>query len=113
LGDKADGVGFGGIDRAKPEFAQRSLVASRRLIDADEPLLGAAKDDGRLAAPVVRIAVRELVVVEKMAAVAQRLDDKLVGLPDVDAAEERGDGVVVRAGTLHGTISGKATRLAG
>ena len=53
------------------------------MIDAHEPLLGGKKNQRILAAPAMRIAVRELVRVEQRADCAQFLDDRIVGLEDV------------------------------
>ena len=81
--------------------------------DTDEPLLGAAEDDGSLAAPIVRVAVRELVAVEEMAAVAEVIGDFLVRVPDGLAGQPLRNGRVVLAVVRDGAIHGKAFALSG
>ena len=67
----------------------REIFAADRkcLIDANEPLLGGAEDDRLLAAPVVRIAVRDLFLGEEQARIGKMLGDQFIGFPDRFAAD--------------------------
>src|SRR5690349_5765340 len=60
------------------ERAEAQLVFFHR----DEPLLGGAEDHRALAAPAVRVAVRELVFLEQRVTVVELLEDRRVGLED-------------------------------
>src|SRR5690606_37786807 len=67
------------IDRVHGALPQSGTVPpAERSIDPDEPLLGRAEDDRRLAAPVVRVAVGEEVMMVEVAGGAQVLDDGVV-----------------------------------
>jgi hypothetical protein len=50
------------------------------VIDIDEPLFGGAEDDGVVAAPAVRVAVKDVGAAEQRAARGDQIDDGLVGL---------------------------------
>ncbi len=63
------------------DLAHRGLAQVRRL-HRDEPLVGRAEDDRLLAAPAVRIAVRDLGGGHKRAALAQPLDDDGIRVVD-------------------------------
>ncbi len=95
-----------GVEAALAEVLGLFAGNGEGAVDADEPLLCAAEDGGGLAAPVVRVAVGEGEVVEEVARLAEVLGDELVGLPDVLAAEPRGNGGVVGAVGLHGAVDG-------
>ena len=56
----------------------RLAVRDERLIHRDEPLLGRAEDDRRLAAPVVRIAVQDVLRRKQPLAASQLLGDQRV-----------------------------------
>ena len=99
-GDEVDLV-FGGVLR---RFAHGRIAAGQRFVYPHKPLLGGAEDDGLFAAPVVRVAVHEGVVVEQVPAVTQVLDHGAVGLPDVLAAQPFGHGVVEGAVGPHGAV---------
>ena len=62
------------------------------------------KITGVLRSPVVRVAVRELVVVEQVAAIAQVLGHRLVRVPDRHAAQPLGHGVVEGAVVAHRAV---------
>ena len=64
-----------------------SLLAQTRLVQRDEPLVGGTEEHRVLAAPAVRIAVRDLFLENQGAALAQELDDVRVGLIGIHAAE--------------------------
>ena len=51
-------------------------------IESDEPLLGGAENHGIVAAPAVRIAVREFLFADEHAALLQQLDDRSIRLED-------------------------------
>ena len=63
-------------------LAQRAAVVER-FVHRDEPLARGAEDDRLLAAPAVRIAVVDVLMEDKRAALAQPLDDLRVGLVDL------------------------------
>ena len=65
-------------------LAQRAAVVER-FVHRDEPLARGAEDDRLLAAPAVRIAVVDVLMEDKRAALAQPLDDLRVGLVDFHA----------------------------
>ena len=62
-------------------------LTKTRLVHGDEPLVGGAEKHRLLAAPAVRIAVRDLLLEHKRTALAEELDDMRVGLVGVHAAE--------------------------
>ena len=64
-----------------------SLLAQTGLVHRDEPLVGSTEEHRVLAAPAVRIAVRDLLLEDQGAALAQELDDVRVGLIGIHAAE--------------------------
>ena len=64
-----------------------SLLAQAGLVHRDEPLVGCTEEHRVLAAPAVRIAVRDLLLEDQGAALAQELDDVRVGLIGIHAAE--------------------------
>ena len=64
-----------------------SLLAQTRLVHRDKPLVGSTEEHRVLAAPAVRIAVRDLLLEDQGAALAQELDDVRVGLIGVHTAE--------------------------
>src|SRR5262249_37042779 len=59
------------------------------LIHRDEPLLRGAEDDGMLAAPAVRIGMRDLLVRDESAVLAQQLDDLRIRLEDMQSGPQR------------------------
>ena len=63
------------------------LLAQTRLVHRDKPLVGGTEQHGVLAAPAVRIAVRDLLLQNQGAALAQELDDVRVGLVGIHTAE--------------------------
>ena len=63
------------------------LIAQAGLVHGDEPLVGRAEQHRVLAAPAVRVAVRDLHLGHEHAAVAEVLDDVRVGLDGVHAGE--------------------------
>ena len=50
------------------------------LVESDEPLFGGAENHRIVAAPAVRIAVREFAFADQRAALFQQLDDDRIGL---------------------------------
>ena len=64
-----------------------SLLAQAGLVHRDKPLVGSTEEHRVLAAPAVRIAVRDLLLEDQGAALAQELDDMRVGLVGIHAAE--------------------------
>ena len=64
-----------------------SLLAQTGLVHRDKPLVGSTEEHRVLAAPAVRIAVRDLLLEDEGAALAQELDDVRVGLVGVHTAE--------------------------
>ena len=64
-----------------------SLLAQSGLVHRDKPLVGSTEEHRVLAAPAVRIAVRDLLLEDQGAALAQELDDVWVGLIGVHTAE--------------------------
>src|ERR1700754_971779 len=64
------------LDRGERGMTQAGLL------HADEPLRRGAEDHRRLVPPAMRIAVSELRKREEHAAIAQQIDDGVVGLPD-------------------------------
>ncbi len=64
-----------------------SLLAQSRLVHRDEPLVGSTEEHRVLAAPAVRIAVRDLLLEDQGTALAQELDDVRIGLIGIHAAE--------------------------
>ena len=90
------GVEAGVLDGVERDLAQRlgGLHAcfsehAFAFVHADEPLGSRAVDHGRLVAPAVRVAVRDVLGGHQAACVAQGLDDDGHGLPDVLAAKQR------------------------
>ena len=63
------------------------LLAQTGLVHRDEPLVGSTEEHRVLAAPAVRIAVRDLLLEDQGATLAQELDDVRVGLIGVHTAE--------------------------
>src|SRR5205814_9866886 len=68
-----------GIERALPQAV---------LVERDEPLLGGAKQRRVLAAPTVRIRVRQRLLGDERADLPQMADDLWVCLPHGEAREE-------------------------
>ena len=64
-----------------------SLLAQTGLVHRDKPLVGSTEEHRVLAAPAVRIAVRDLLLEDQGAALAQELDDVRVGLIGIHTAE--------------------------
>ena len=64
-----------------------SLLAQAGLVHRDKPLVGSTEEHRVLAAPAVRIAMRNLLLEDQGAALAQELDDVRVGLVGIHAAE--------------------------
>ena len=64
-----------------------SLLAQTGLVHRDKPLVGGTEEHRVLAAPAVRIAVRDLLLEDQSAALAQELDDVRVGLVGIHTAE--------------------------
>ncbi len=64
-----------------------SLLAQAGLVHRDEPLVGSTEEHRVLAAPAVRIAVRDLLLEDQGAALAQELDNVRVGLIGIHTAE--------------------------
>lgn len=64
-----------------------SLLAQTGLVHRDKPLVGSTEEHRVLAAPAVRIAVRDLLLENQGAALAQELDDMRVGLIGIHTAE--------------------------
>ena len=64
-----------------------SLLAQTGLVHRDKPLVGSTEEHRVLTAPAVRIAVRDLLLEDQGAALAQELDDVRVGLVGIHAAE--------------------------
>ena len=64
-----------------------SLLAQTGLVHRDKPLVGSTEEHRVLAAPAVRIAVRDLLLEDQGAALAQELDDVRVGLIGIHATE--------------------------
>ena len=101
------------IRRVQRQVAQRASVALRRLVDGDEPLLRARSEDhGRLAAPVVRVAVH----VKRSDRGRGDRDSRrcsvtaVVGVPHAHAAQPLRHGVVVRAVVLDRAVDRRALR---
>ena len=63
------------------------LLTQTGLVHRDKPLVGSTEEHRVLAAPAVRIAVRDLLLEDQSAALAQELDDVRVGLISVHTAE--------------------------
>ena len=63
------------------------LLAQTGLVHRDKPLIGSTEEHRVLAAPAVRIAVRDLLLEDQCAALAQELDDVRVGLVGIHATE--------------------------
>ena len=84
----ADAVGRVGripLDVLTDLFA--SLLAQTGLVHRDKPLVSSTEEHRVLAAPAVRIAVRDLLLENQGAALAQELDDMRVGLIGIHTAE--------------------------
>src|SRR5690606_27501290 len=65
------------------------FTLDRRLaVETDEPLRGGQEDHGVVAAPAVRILVRDRVAVPQPAALVQRLLDVRIGVEDTLAREQ-------------------------
>ena len=79
------GVGRIPLDVLADLFA--SLLAQAGLVHRDKPLVGSTEEHRVLAAPAVRIAVRDLLLEDQGATLAQELDDVRVGLIGVHTAE--------------------------
>ena len=63
------------------DFRER-VLAQIVVIEADEPLLGGAEDHRIVAAPAVRIAVRQFALADQHAALLQQFDDDRIRLED-------------------------------
>ena len=88
LNHGADAVG--GVSRIPLDVLANlltSLLAQTSLVHRDKPLVGSTEEHRVLAAPAVRIAVRDLLLEDQGAALAQELDDVRVGLVGIHAAE--------------------------
>ncbi len=83
----------GVLDAAQRCRAQRldrlHAAIPRHVVHAGEPLRRRAIDDRRLVPPAMHVAVRELLGVQKVARLADLLDDPGVRVPDLLAAEVR------------------------
>src|SRR5206468_69942 len=80
------------VDRMDRELTQGAALGAgladvARLVHADEPLRGGAKDDRRLVPPAVRIAVPERLAVQQRAVPLQQLEDRLFRLTHRQAGE--------------------------
>lgn len=64
-----------------------SLLTQTRLVHRDKPLVGSTEEHRVLTAPAVRVAVRDFLLEDQGAALAQELDDVRVGLVGIHAAE--------------------------
>jgi hypothetical protein len=85
LDHRADALdGMGRIEADVTERVER-LLAKAGLVHRDEPLARGAEDDGLLAAPAVRVGVRDVLVKDERAALLEPLDDLGVGLVHVHA----------------------------
>ena len=83
--DAVGGVSRIPLDVLADLFA--SLLAQTGLVHRDEPLVGSTEEHRVLAAPAVRIAVRDLLLEDQGSALAQELDDVRVGLIGIHTAE--------------------------
>ena len=83
--DAVGGVGRIPLDVLADFLA--SLLTQTRLVHRDKPLVGGTEQHRVLAAPAVRIAVRDLLLEDQSAALAQELDDVRVGLVGIHTAE--------------------------
>ena len=83
--DAVGGVGRIPLDVLADLLA--SLLAQAGLVHRDEPLVGSTEEHRVLAAPAVRITVRDLLLEDQGAALTQELDDVRVGLIGIHAAE--------------------------
>ncbi len=90
--------------------SRKSGIAQTRAVHGDEPLLGGAEDDGALAAPAVRIAVRHLRCVNEHATFFEPGDDRGVRLIDMQASEGAA-AHVEPAVVVHGHRRGQAESL--
>ena len=89
---------FSASPRIAPVAERRLAFAldcreGERLVHRDEPLLGRAEDDRRLAPPVVRVAVRDLLLGEEHAEVASA-SATMSGLPSHTVLPRRNSGTV-------------------
>ena len=66
-------------------------------VNGAEPLLGGTEDDGAVAAPAMGILVAHVLNAQQMAALLDMLQDHLIGIPDLQAAEGAGLGGQVTA----------------
>ena len=88
LNHGADAVG--GVSRIPLDVLANllaSLLAQTSLVHRDKPLVGSTEEHRVLAAPAVRIAVRDLLLEDQGSALAQELDDVRVGLIGIHTAE--------------------------
>ena len=83
--DAVGGVGRIPLDVLADLLA--SLLAQTGLVHRDKPLIGSTEEHRVLAAPAVRIAMRDLLLEDQGAALAQELDDVRVGLVGIHTAE--------------------------
>ena len=81
--------------------ALERLVAEFR--DGDEPLVRGAEDDRLLAAPAVRVGVRDFQLSEQAARFFEKLEDLLLALGERHAAENRRVGVIMSS-RVHGVV---------
>ena len=84
----ADAVG--GVSRIPLDVLANllaSLLTQAGLVHRDKPLVSSTEEHRVFAAPAVRIAVRDLLLEDQGAALAQELDDVRVGLIGIHAAE--------------------------
>ena len=84
----ADAVG--GVSRIPLDVLANllaSLLTQAGLVHRDKPLVGSTEEHRVLAAPAVRIAVRNLLLEDQGTALAQELDDVRVGLIGIHTAE--------------------------
>ena len=91
-------------------MARSACCAQPVLVEADEPLRCRAKDQRRLVAPAMRVAVRR--TSPRAAACplsAEHRDDGVVGLIDVHAGEARRAGDI-DAGAIHRIVERQAVR---
>ena len=112
------GTGTDGLQRHLAQIHARARLRPAigrvvRTLDTHKPLLRTPEDDGRFGSPVVRIRVREGVIEEEVAGVAQPLGHFPVRVKDRNAPEPLGHGVVVGAVALHGAVDRQALAQAG
>ena len=73
--------------------AQRVFADALRPVHADEPLRRGAEDQRRLGAPGMRVGMHQLAAGQQRAGLGQRGADRVGGLVDVHAGEQRHPGI--------------------